>query len=257
MTRKFYEKVKINRDWYFVEYSPPTPKSIFAGVTLVVYDQTKKNIADIAIAMEDEAKAWVEKYSIPVFVGAVDDREQNISLDGHRPLNNAVAFRDKNTDIIQIHWKLLKNNQIPQLALDEAFKDQVYRGFSYRTDEDIEDLSKSRKKAKTKSIILLVVWLSVIPAAIAFLGWANPIVSTIALLYSLYKASDKFLIVTGKKRPSEKDQKKQKKKMQMEHYYYHCSMNPEGFRRIRQENYDEEAKGNVLTEVEELKGKSS
>jgi hypothetical protein len=153
--------------------------------------------------------------------------------------------------------RLLKNDQIPQLALDEAYKGQVYSELSYRTGADINSLNKSRKRAKIKSVILLVVWLSVIPAAIAFLGWANPIFSTIALLYSLYKATGKFLIITGKKKPSEKDKKKQKKQMQMEHYYYHCTLNPEGFRRLKQENYEKEAQSKVLSEVKELKGKSS
>jgi hypothetical protein len=83
MTKMFYDKIKADRDWYFAEYSPPTPKSLLAWVTLIVYDQTKKTVADIAIAMENEAKSWVEKYSIPVFVCAVDAKEQNISLDGH------------------------------------------------------------------------------------------------------------------------------------------------------------------------------
>lgn len=257
MAKKFYDKIKVDRDWYFVEYFPPTPKSLFAGVTLVVYDQTNKTVEDIANAMEEEAKSWVEKYPIPVFVGAVDKSELNLSLDGHRPINNAVAFRDEKSGIVQVYWEVLKNDQIPKLALDETYKDQVYNGLSYRSDADINDLNKSRRIAKRKSVILLVLWLSVIPAAIAILGWANPIFSAIALLYSLYKATDKFLIVTGKKKQSKKGKKKQEKQMQMEHYYYHCSRNPEGFRKLKQENFENEAQHKVLSEVRELKEKDS
>lgn len=259
MEKRYYEKIKIDRDWYFVEYSPPvpTPNSLFAWVILVVHNQSAKNIEDIATAMESEAIYWVEKYSIPVFVGAVDDSEANISFEGIRPINNVVAFLDEKSGSVQIHWEALKNDRIPKLGLDETFKQKVYQGLSYKTDHDIANLNEGRKTAKRKSIILLVLWLSVIPAAIAVLGWANPIVSTIALLYSIYKATDKFLIVTGKKKPSKKEKKKQKKQLQMEHYYYHCSRNPDSFRRLKQENFDIEAREKVQTEVRELKEKGS
>lgn len=257
MAKKYYGKLKIDREWYFVEYSPPTPKSLFAWITLVIYDQAHKTLEDIAIAMETEARFWVEEYTIPVFICAVDESEQNICLDGCRPINNAVAFADEKSGTIQVFWEVVKDDEIPKIALDEAYRDEVYQGFSCRTQEDIDSLNKDRRKAKRKSIILLVLWLSVIPAAIAFLGWANPLFSTAALLYSLYKAIERFLKIIGKKKPSEKEKTDRKKQQQMEHYYYHCSRNPEGFRKLKLENFENEAREKVLSEVKELKENGS
>jgi len=257
MGKRFYEKIKIDREWYFVEYSPVTPKSLFAWVTLIVYDQSEKSNEDIADAMEFEAKVWVEKYSIPVFVCAVDNSEANITFEGLHPINNLAGFLDEKSGDVQIHWEVLKNDRIPKLGLDEAFKEKVYQGLPYKTDQDIARLDENRKKSNRRSVIFLVLWLSVIPAAIAVLGWANPIVSTVALLFSLYKAIEKFLIITGKKKTSEKEKKNQKKQQQMEHFYYHCSRNPEGFQRLKQENFDREAREKVQAEVKDLRNNSS
>ena len=43
----------------------------------------------------------------------------------------------------------------------------------------------------------------------------------------------------------------------MNHYFYHCERNPEGFMRLKVENFEREAKERTLKEVEALRNKTA
>ncbi len=43
----------------------------------------------------------------------------------------------------------------------------------------------------------------------------------------------------------------------MRHYFYHCERNPEGFARLKVENFEREAKEQTLKEAEALRNKST
>ncbi len=56
-----------------------------------------------------------------------------------------------------------------------------------------------------------------------------------AIIYSLYKIIRRFLKLKGYKTKHEKDEEQKMNKMR--HYFYHCERNPEGFLRLKSENY--------------------
>jgi hypothetical protein len=43
----------------------------------------------------------------------------------------------------------------------------------------------------------------------------------------------------------------------MSHYFYHCERNPDGFARLKVENFEREAKERILKEVEALRNKTA
>ena len=43
----------------------------------------------------------------------------------------------------------------------------------------------------------------------------------------------------------------------MEHYFYHCERNPDGFMRLKSENFRDDARERVRQEAEELRSTSS
>jgi hypothetical protein len=42
----------------------------------------------------------------------------------------------------------------------------------------------------------------------------------------------------------------------MKHYFYHCERNPEGFARLKAENFEREAKERIIKEAELLRNKT-
>ena len=89
----------------------------------------------------------------------------------------------------------------------------------------------------TKAIVLLF-WI-LVPLAILVLEFTNPIVGVAAFVLSLLKLGVEFIKFFGnpdKWIPGHKA--KAEKERRMAHYFYHCERNPEGFARLRAENFD-------------------
>jgi len=96
----------------------------------------------------------------------------------------------------------------------------------------------------------LIIWV-LIPLFIIVFGFANIWIGFTLFIYSLFKIIWKLLEIYG--RPEKWLQKclpgykeKKEKEFKMRHYYYHCERNPEGFLRLKVENFKKE-------ENEELK----
>jgi hypothetical protein len=54
-------------------------------------------------------------------------------------------------------------------------------------------------------------------------------------------------------RSSKRDDEKAEKEQKMAHYFYHCEQNPEGFSRLKIENFKVEAIENTRKESEEIR----
>ena len=77
--------------------------------------------------------------------------------------------------------------------------------------------------------------------------------SLIALFYSIYKAIQKLLELTGKWPKSKRKKEKEQEELLKNHYYYHCQMNPEGFQKLKNENFENMSKEDIKKEAESLK----
>lgn len=140
----FFDKLKEDRGWYFVEYSPPTPKGLLANIVLVVYDKNHSDAEEIARGIEAEAVTWVSRYDVPVFASACDSAEQSIDLTSVRDKNALVAFRDTESGEIRVFWELIPNERIPNKSLNPEYLLHVYKDVHYRTKEDINmDMAKT------------------------------------------------------------------------------------------------------------------
>lgn len=60
-------------------------------------------------------------------------------------------------------------------------------------------------------------------------------VATLAFCYSLYKILKRYLELKGFKTKRQREKNEIERKMK--HYYYHCERNPEGFLRLKAENF--------------------
>ena len=73
------------------------------------------------------------------------------------------------------------------------------------------------------------------------------------MLYSLWKAVQKWRALTGRKRKSQREAEEEKKDARMRHHHYYCERNPEGFNRLKVEVIDQELRADVLKEVDGLR----
>ena len=96
-------------------------------------------------------------------------------------------------------------------------------------------------------------WFSIIPSLIAYYGWANPVVSFLALVYSLYVALRKGGEITGHIRPTKKALKKAEEEREKAHHHYHCKRNPDAFLKLKQENFKKDSEERLKNKIEELR----
>jgi hypothetical protein len=245
-----YEPIKEKRNWYYVDYRPPVSDFKFATLNLVIINCDEK--VNIVNAMEKELEIWINKYPVPLYVNAFDNSDNLIDFHDIKPENHLIGFFDKDNKLI-LNWKLLKNEEIPDIALNRDYVDNLYSGLVYKTYEELDtERINNRKKIKFGWVIFII-WLVVIPIVIAILDFSSYWVSLAAFIYSLYKAVRKGLELTNKWPISKTDKERVLKEQLKEHYYYHCQMNPEGFNRIILENLNKIARVNIDKEFKSLK----
>jgi len=60
----------------------------------------------------------------------------------------------------------------------------------------------------------------------------------------------KMLAYVGR---SEREKHKDAEELRMQHHHYHCERNPEGFMRLKAENFERDAREETHRETDELK----
>ena len=249
----FFEKVKIHRNWYFVEYSPPTESVPFASIDLVILNCTDKS--KIAEAMESELKFWLARYPVPVMVSAFDGKENLIHLNSVRDCDHLMGCLPNGQPLPKFHWRLLKNDELSPEALNRNHLKEIYHDipFKVRTSEDFERDIREQRRIVRMGWLIVFIWAGVVPLAVIILGETSVWVSKIVLVYSLWKAIVEILKLTGKLKKSPREIKQALEKSEMEHHHYHCKKNPMGFLRLKNENFEKETEERVRKEAEALR----
>ncbi len=249
-----FESLKESRGWYFVEYAPPIAGNPFALVQLTILSESDATDSGrIATAMEQELCVWLERYGVPLMVSSFDAKGDLISLN---PSSHLMGRKNERGEMDKI-WGLFESKDLPPLSSDILLS--IYDDISYRTSEDIRaaaDLSFKRNKQGFQiALALLIFWLVVVPVTIELLGFANPIIGVIVLIYSLWKAFVQLMKLLGEWPEGWKEKEQSERKRIMEHYFWHCERNPEGFQRLKTENFNRETRRQTASEAATLKTK--
>ena len=245
-----YESIKESRGWYFVEYLPPRSGDKFAILQLNIIGSASQK--EIATAMEEELKNFLERYPIPIMVSSFDNKGGLYSLGLERPCNHLIGFFGEDKQI-RLFWKLLGDEEIPDIALNKEYVDNLYSKLTYTTYAKLVANSQKKRRQIKAGWVIFFIWLVVIPAIIAIFEYYNELLALVALIYSIYKAVRKGLELTGKWPKSKKAKELEHEEQLKNHYYYHCQMNPEGFRRLMLENLDKLSESEIAKEAESLK----
>jgi len=73
------------------------------------------------------------------------------------------------------------------------------------------------------------------------------------LSFSLWKALVKALKLLGKWKESPQALNVQEEERRMRHHHYHCELNPEGFMRLKIENFERKERERIQNEAKGLK----
>jgi len=173
-----------------------------------------------------------------------------------------VGWYAPGTATLTYAWKV---EGLPPLLNDTTNRPDwrtIYRDVPFRTDAEVK-ANANRESIKTrkqnfKLKVVLAVWLAAIPATWAVIQYLGPEWLAIAvLLYILWQAFRTARRIFWRVEPSKTEKEKAEKELKMNHYFYHCERNPEGFMRLKVENFEREAKERTLKEVEALRNKTA
>lgn len=252
----YFEEIKEPRGGYFVEYHPPIADARFATMNLVFVREADSGA--VLKAMLDELSVWLKRFDVPLMISAWDARENQINpnagetsfLVGWQPSLGEVVHSWQYTDLDvflatqpkQMDWRT------------------IYKNISFKTDAQVkvnaETFINERRRQNRYLKAILFGWLAVIPAGIALFQYFGPEwVGLLALIFGLWEAGRAGYRLWRNSKPTASEAAKAEKQRKMDHYFHHCERNPDGFARLKAENFEKEAAERVRKEAEALAAK--
>ncbi len=168
----FFEKVKVERGWYFIEYCPPVPADPFAILQLIILDGAE--VGRVAGAMEQELASWLERYSVPIMVSSFDDTGKMIALDSVRSWNHLIGWRDLASGKFVSHWRLVENGELPRTTWDSESLKSIYHDIHFRTSKQLYESARKEGRVLRLGWWLVFIWLVMVPIGIALIQLMAP-----------------------------------------------------------------------------------
>ncbi|MCK4624763.1 MAG: hypothetical protein KAV00_05585 [Phycisphaerae bacterium] len=239
-----FQTIKEHRGDYFVQYAPAASGDLFALLTLTFLQSHKP--ADIAKLMDQESVIWIQRYSVPLMTSSADDSGSLIHLTGTRDCDHLIAL--PTTGGVIVHWKMLQDCEFPQGPLQEKHLLDVYRDIPFSTLEDRHIQAVSRAKRLRLGVIIIALWGLAVPITVGLTGLASPVLGYLIIAYSISKAIHKASKMLGYVKRSKRENQKDAEELRMRHHHDHCERNPEGFLRLKAENFEREARDETRRE---------
>lgn len=246
-----FSTIKEDRGWYFVEYSPPFPRHKFAILQLTVLEQRPAQA--VASAMESEATHWITRYPIPLMAMAYSLDESVFPLEPARPVDHLIAWHVAEKPDIILRWELVPDNELPADALNQDNLLKIFSDVPHRTGHEIANQAARKLTQLRLGWWIVFVWAVVVPLGVAVLEWWSDLLGLAVLGYAFFKAITQFLRLTGRLKQTKREREKAAEDLKMRHHHYHCTRNPEGFERLKAENFRRESIERTLSDAATLK----
>lgn len=239
LRERIYNDISEQRESYQVTYFPINLQNYNFATLHLIFEKLIDS-EEIAKLIEIEFNIWINKFSAPIMVTAFSkEDDQVISLIPNKKSNNLLGYVENNNIILSWDKSAIT---FPNEYYNSDATDNIYKDLKYTTRESKEDVAKKYIKGKKMiknffdlaSFIWLLVSISILLLGFV-LGFVNIIIGIIALLYSLYMTIRKYFKFKGYYTSKEKAENE--KQERMKHYYHHCELNPEGFLKLKIENF--------------------
>jgi len=252
--RLYFSKIKEHRGSYFVEYQPPIPDTDFATLNLIFPQSLPRE--DVVRYLGDEVRHWIGRYPVPLMVWAFDDKDDILdSPNGNERV--LVAWNDAATGKVVRSWNIDDLSAHLNSVRPPPDWRTIYTDVPVRTDAEVKrdaDQSSRLRVRQVRSLkLFLTLWLAAIPAGYAVFEFFGPgWLALLGLAFVLWKAWKTALRIWGRAKPAARETEKAEKDRRMRHYFDHCERNPEGFLRLKLENFEEDAREKVRKDAEAL-----
>ena len=250
----YFESIRESRDHFFVEYQPPVADNPFATLYLIFPNSV--SLDRLRETLDEEVRHWLRRYPVPLMAWALDDKEDTVRLP------------DSDGDCL-FAWHDPDSGQICQSSKHDDFEDflrtapghpdwpTIYTDVPFRTDYEVkaaaQDSLIARKRQNTLLRVILTLWLAIIPAGYAVFEFLGPVwLGLLGLAFVLWKALQTALRIWRRAKPSAKEKREAEKQKKMDHYFHHCERNPDGFMRLKIENFENNARERIRAEAKEV-----
>lgn len=250
--RVFRDEIKEHRGNYYVSYRPADVRFPFAIVQLTFLDHDFDR-AIVKNAMENELQSWLSRFRVPVMVSSFDAKDDLIHISTESDQSHLMGYVDPQTDQIIQQWGLLKNEELPSEQMDEGYLARVYEGVPFRLQEAVRQNALRETRMLGRSARIIIFLLVGVPVLIEMVSldvaWLGHVLAGISISVGLYKLGKAM----GWLKPTQREKEKAEKDLRMKHYFYHCERNPEGFNRLKIENFEREAIRRTHEEADALR----
>lgn len=246
----YFNSIKEKREGYFVSYRPGREVASLS-LTFVEKIPSQKDIKRLMIY---ELKIWITKYPIHTLVHAYNDKESSIYI-GDLFETSLSGWIDNESGKFRYTWKMYKG-PLNSNRRTNAELVQLFSGIPYRTQSQINEKMdiaiKERILGRNVFRYIYFLWLGVIPLIWGISQFFGPqFLTTIATIYCVWKFIISFIKTffpdVWKEEPTDSEKIRLK-----DHYYYHCQLNPEGFDRLKSENFEKEQKQKIQKKYDQL-----
>ena len=236
----FREQIKEHRGDYYVSYQPADARFPYAFVQLTFLDNGH-DVADVKKAMERELQSWLSRFRVPVTVSSYDAKDDLIHVATEFDQSHLTGYVDPQTDQIIQRWGLFENEELPPEQMGARYLARVYEGVPFRLQEAVRQKALRETRMLGRSARIALFLLVGVPVLIEMVSlgvtWLGHVLAGISISVGLYKLGKSM----GWVKPSQREKEKAEKDLRMKHYFYHCEQNPEGFNRLKIENFEREA----------------
>ncbi len=250
--RVFRDEIKEHHGNYYVSYRPADARFPFAIVQLTFLDQGF-DAAIVKSAMGHELKSWLSRFRVPVMVSSFDAKDDLIHISTESDQSHLMGYVDPQTDQIIQQWGLLKNEELPPEQMDAGYLARVYEGVPFRLQEAVRQNALRETRMLGRSARIIIFLLVGVPVLIEMVSldvaWLGHVLAGISISVGLYKLGKAM----GWLKPTQREKEKAEKELRMKHYFYHCERNPEGFNRLKIENFEREAIKRTHDEADALR----
>lgn len=250
----FRERVKEHRGDYYVSYQPADARfpSAFVLLTFLGHDH---DVTSVKAAIERELQSWLSRFGVPVTVSSYDAKDDLIHVAPEFDRSHLAGYIDPQTNRMIQRWGLLKNDELPSEQMDAGYLARVYEGVPFRLQETVRQNALRENRMLGRSARIALFLLVGVPVLIEMVSlgvtWLGHVLAGISISVGLYKLGKAM----GWLKPTQRDKEKAEKDLRMKHYFYHCERNPEGFSRLKAENFEREAISQNHLEADQVRNK--
>jgi hypothetical protein len=245
-----FGSLREHRGWYLVEYSPPMQNYLYSILQISVLEE--RGARAVVQALEAEARAWLQRYPIPLMATAFSADGSVLALNGARPTNYLMAWSEPLQAEPVLRWETVSNEVLPDIAKDRQFLEELFAAFPSKTGREIQAEVASHVVKRRVGWWLVFVWAVVVPITVAVLEWWSDLLGLAVLAFAFAKAGMQALRLTGRLPKSASQAAKEAEELRMRHHHYHCERNPEAFDRLKIENFRREETERTKQQAEEL-----